>query len=125
MAITINGTTGITFPDTSVQASAEGRGKAWVNFNGTGTVAIRDSYNVSSVTDVSTGRYTVNFTDAMPDANYCTVATAGSSTAGAAYLDARISGAPAAANVTVSSHIQNSGNPTYSDVDNFNVVIMD
>jgi hypothetical protein len=44
--------------------------KAWVNFNGTGTVAIRGSGNVSSITDNGTGIYTVNFTTAMPDANY-------------------------------------------------------
>jgi hypothetical protein len=44
--------------------------RAWVNFNGTGTVAIRASGNVSSITDNSTGEYTVNFTTAMPDANY-------------------------------------------------------
>ena len=44
--------------------------KAWVNFNGTGTVAIRASYNVSSLTDNGVGSYTVNFTTAMPDANY-------------------------------------------------------
>ena len=43
---------------------------AWVNFNGTGTVAIRASYNVSSITDNGTGDYTVNFTTAMSDANY-------------------------------------------------------
>jgi hypothetical protein len=44
--------------------------RAWVNFNGTGTVAIRASGNVSSITDNSVGNYTVNFTTAMPDANY-------------------------------------------------------
>jgi len=44
--------------------------KAWVNFNGTGTVAIRASYNVSSITDNGTGDYTVNFTNAFADANY-------------------------------------------------------
>jgi hypothetical protein len=44
--------------------------KAWVNFNGTGTVAIRASGNVSSITDNGTGDYTVNFTTAMSDANY-------------------------------------------------------
>ena len=44
--------------------------RAWVNFNGTGTPAIRDSGNVSSITDNGTGDYTVNFTTAMPDANY-------------------------------------------------------
>jgi len=45
--------------------------RAWVNFNGTGTVAIRGSGNVTSITDNGTGDYTVNFTTAMPDANYC------------------------------------------------------
>lgn len=44
--------------------------RAWVNFNGTGTVAIRDSGNVSSITDNSAINYTINFTTAMPDANY-------------------------------------------------------
>ena len=44
--------------------------RAWVNFNGTGTVAIRASGNVTSITDNGTGDYSVNFTTAMPDANY-------------------------------------------------------
>jgi len=47
--------------------------RAWVNFNGTGTVAIRDSGNVSSITDNGTADYTVNFTTAMPDANYSAI----------------------------------------------------
>jgi hypothetical protein len=50
--------------------------RAWVNFNGTGTVAIRGSGNVSSITDNGTGDYTVNFTTAMPDANYSSVCSA-------------------------------------------------
>jgi len=98
MTITLNGTTGITTPDITSTAgfdSADLTGdiaaaritdalnatgsapiyaaRAWVNFNGTGTVAIRASGNVSSITDNGTGDYTVNFTNAMPDANYCTV----------------------------------------------------
>jgi len=44
--------------------------RAWVNFNGNGTVAIRASGNVSSITDNGTGDYTVNFSTAMPDVNY-------------------------------------------------------
>jgi hypothetical protein len=44
--------------------------RAWVNFNGTGTVAIRASGNVSSITDNGTGDYTLNFTNALVDANY-------------------------------------------------------
>lgn len=46
--------------------------RAWVNFNGTGTVAIRAAFNVSSITDNGTGDYTVNFGTAMADANYST-----------------------------------------------------
>ena len=47
--------------------------RAWVNFNGTGTVAIRASGNVSSITDNGVGDHTVNFTTAMVDANYIVV----------------------------------------------------
>ena len=47
--------------------------RAWVNFNGTGTVAIRASGNVTSITDNGVGDFTVNFTTAMPDANYSLV----------------------------------------------------
>ena len=50
--------------------------RAWVNFNGTGTVAIRASGNVSSITDNGTGDYTVNFTTAISDANYSAIYTA-------------------------------------------------
>lgn len=50
--------------------------RAWVNFNGTGTVAIRASGNVTSITDNGTGDYTVNFTTALPDANYSVVTQA-------------------------------------------------
>ena len=45
--------------------------RAWVNFNGTGTVAIQDSGNVSSVADNGTGVYTINFSSNFPDVNYC------------------------------------------------------
>ena len=44
--------------------------RAWVNFNGTGTVAIRAAFNVSSITDNGVGNYTINFTDPMPSDNY-------------------------------------------------------
>ena len=52
-----------------------GIAKAWVNFNGTGVVAIRASFNVSSITDSGVGSYGVNFTNALSDANYSAVAT--------------------------------------------------
>lgn len=66
--IASNGQMSTTTGTGSVMAAYDAR--AWVNFNGTGTVAIRASGNVSSITDNGTGDYTVNFTNAMPDANY-------------------------------------------------------
>jgi len=56
--------------------------RAWVNFNGTGAVAIRASGNVSSITDNGTGDYQVNFTTAMPDANYSVECQASAATTG-------------------------------------------
>ena len=107
MPITLNGSTGVTFPDSVLQpngvpapgttgnvctsngtawtsvapavpaslSTASGSApsysaRAWVNLNGTGTPGIRASGNVTSITDNGTGDYTVNFTTAMPDANY-------------------------------------------------------
>jgi len=58
--------------------------RAWVNFDGTGTVAIRASGNVSSITDNSTGNYTINFTTAMPDGNYVVIASSTTDLAAAA-----------------------------------------
>jgi len=81
MAVVINGSTGITTPDVDVSdelkfnsgygsaATAYGC-RAWVNFNGSGTPAIRDSGNVSSITDNGVSDYIVNFTTSMPDVNY-------------------------------------------------------
>lgn len=60
--------------------------RAWVNFNGSGTVAIRASGNVSSITDNGTGDYTVNFTTAMTDANYATIGTGSNNSGGASNL---------------------------------------
>ena len=56
--------------------SARGIAKAWVNFNGSGTIAARDSENVSSLTDNGTGNYTVNFSNNMGNANYTTTSMA-------------------------------------------------
>ncbi|MDP6583130.1 MAG: LamG domain-containing protein [Anaerolineales bacterium] len=60
--------------------------KAWVNFNGTGTVAIRSSYNVSSITDNGTGIYTVNFSSNMTDTNYAVSGSLGSTSASAGWV---------------------------------------
>ena len=75
MSTTISGTNGVTFPDSTSMQTGQQACKAWVNFNGTGTVAIRAGYNVSSITDNATGTYTVNFTVDMSDNNYATCVT--------------------------------------------------
>jgi hypothetical protein len=62
---------------TSATNCIQGSAKAWVNFNGTGTVAIRASYNVSSITDNGTGDYTINFATAFSNTNYAVVGGAG------------------------------------------------
>lgn len=75
MSVVIDGTSGITFPDSSSQSAAAASGypaQAWVNFNGSGTVAIRADGNVSSITDNGTGDYTITFSSALTDANYST-----------------------------------------------------
>jgi len=77
------GTSGATIQDASGGNSStpaqvfEGRAKAWVNFNGESTVAIRDSFNVSSITDNGTGSYTVNIDTDMSNVNYCVVVASG------------------------------------------------
>lgn len=55
----------------------QGLAKVWVNFNGTGTIAARDSFNLSGLTDNGTGNYTTSFISAMNNANYTAVATCG------------------------------------------------
>ena len=95
MPVTINGDTGITgvpaigsaVANTAVVMNDSGSNsntvRAWVNFNGTGTVAIRASFNVTSITDNGTGFYIINFTNALPNANY---AVAGSGSNGGRIL---------------------------------------
>lgn len=77
--------------------------RAWVNFNGTGTVAIRASGNVSSITDNNTGIYTVNFTNAMPDADYAVVCTSTGFNNGSTQCITNTSGADGTANITTSA----------------------
>jgi hypothetical protein len=62
------------------QPTIDGLARAWVNFNATGTIAIRASLNVSSITDNGISDYTLNFTNALADANYSVVAAIGQTT---------------------------------------------
>jgi hypothetical protein len=80
--------------------------KAWVNFNGTGTVAIRASGNVSSITDNGAGDYTINFTNAMTDANYAvsgSVKESDSGTTDALFKIDEIGSNPAAGSVRINT----------------------
>lgn len=117
MAVTISGTGGLTFPDNSVQASSgtttTGALRAWVNFNGTGTVAIRASGNVSSITDNGTGLYRVNFSTAMPDANYAVASTGGRNASGTDLSFTGTYGTQATTSVNI--HTTN-GAPTLTDL---------
>jgi hypothetical protein len=61
--------------------------RAWVNFNGVGTVTIRASGNVTSITDNGVGDFTVNFTSAMPDVNYAAVMSAETALAAGQFAD--------------------------------------
>ena len=76
-AVTVDGSQNLAFNSGYGSAAVAYGCRAWVNFNGTGTVAIRASGNVTSVADNGVGVYTINFTNAMPDANYSVVVTSG------------------------------------------------
>jgi hypothetical protein len=75
--------------------------RAWVNFNGTSTVAIRASGNVTSITDNGTGDYTVNFTTAMPDANYSYVFGADDNATNTPFIQTMISNTTAALRIGI------------------------
>ena len=103
--------------------------RAWVNFNGTGAVAIRASGNVSSITDNGAGDYTVNFTTAMPDINYTTVVssitmggTAQVSYASLASYNSTAYGPTSSSVRVIQGGTGNSGGPK-EDTAYFNVVI--
>ena len=92
---------------------ASGLAKAWVNFNGTGAVAIRASYNVSSITDNGTGDYTVNFTTAMTDANY-TVVTSSDRQGGDCFNTNGSAAAPTSSGIRLQAYSRNN---TFTVVD--------
>lgn len=101
--------------------------RAWVNFNGTGTVAIRASGNVSSITDNNTADYSVNFTTPMPDANYTMVGSANQQGSTFVYMvmdrnpSAAAPRSTSAIRIFVGAH--SSSTTTGSDVEQVNVAI--
>jgi hypothetical protein len=98
--------------------------RAWVNFNGQGTVAIRRSGNVSSITDNGTGDYTINFTTAMPDADYAF--TVGFNNANNAYprVFATYGETPTASALRLKeAYTLNFGTAVFEDLDRYCVAI--
>ncbi len=92
--------------------------KAWVNFNGTGTVAIRESGNVSSITDNGTGRYTITFTNALTDANYSVTSACSPNGVNTMYSPLVFAGAPwstATPSTTAFSIVTNRNDTNVSD----------
>jgi hypothetical protein len=99
--------------------------RAWVNFNGTGTVAIRGSGNVSSITDLATGGYDVNFTTAMADTNYAVVNNAATSysTSGQEWQLIGIYQADNTTSFNVTTRLVDNNNLTYTAFDVASVMI--
>lgn len=95
----------------------KGVSNAWVNFNGIGIVTIRDSYNVSSITDNGTGDYTVNFTSPLPSANYACVAGGIGSADPITGLTSFGVGARTISNVRISTTNSTSGRADFQNVD--------
>lgn len=114
---------GVTTSDKSQKA------RAWVNFDGTGTIGtnmtLRASFNVSSVFKNATGDYTINFTTAMPDANYAVVTSSGD-TGSTAMLSLGITDSTSvrsASSVRVKAKWQSAGTTNVSDVNEGHVAI--
>jgi hypothetical protein len=91
----------------------------WVNFNGEGTVAIRDSLNVSSITDGGTGTYTVNFTTALSNANYTSLMSGGYRDTTLGIQSTSISAATGSVGIVTSSR-----GGTSTDAEDANVAIV-
>ena len=126
MTITLDGTVGATISGDMSFNSGYGSAavaygcRAWVNFNGTGTVAIRASGNVTSITDNGTGDYTVNITTALVDVNFSVAWSASQDTNGSNSF----SGGPQTRTTsTVRLATQSSTSGAFLDVANANIAV--
>jgi hypothetical protein len=99
-------------PPVSSMVYHQGVGKGWVNFNGTGTVAMRDNYNVSSITDNGTGNYTINWSTNFANANYACTITAGSVSADT-FQDRILAQAAGSIQLRTASHTPAAADATY------------
>jgi hypothetical protein len=91
-----------------VKTVVNGTAKAWVNFNGTGTIAIRSSFNTASLTDNSVGNYTVNFATALLNANYAVNFSINNVSGGSALVQPYVVTPSSASSVQILT-LQNSG----------------
>jgi hypothetical protein len=106
-------------------AVVRGVAKAWANLNGTGTIALRDSLNVSSVADNGTGDYTFNFTTAMPDTNYVAIPNASPTGAPTIFAMAYLTkGAPLlTTSVSMVSYRDNGGSAGINDIEQLTLTV--
>jgi hypothetical protein len=117
----------VTFPMLSTSATeadnaAKRVAKAWVNFNGTGTVAIRDDFNVSSITDNGTGQYTINFSSSLVSANYTSALASFNNGANTTGYVCCLIGTQASGSLPIQTMISN--NNTIADSDVVNAIIL-
>jgi len=112
--------------DTETKFVGVNTAKAWVNFNGTGTVAIRDSHNVSSITDNGTGDYSVNFSSSLGNDTYTVVGTcAPQSASNTVILESQKNGESRATCYTSSAHrcgVRLTSNGAFQDTDTVNIM---
>jgi hypothetical protein len=106
--VRLDGSARLPAVDGSQLTNLSNTARAWVNFNGTGTVAIRASWNVSSITDNGTGNYKVNFTTAMPDANFAANVSINSVSGGSALVQPYVVTPSVSSSVQITT-LQNSG----------------
>ena len=102
----------------------QGRAKVWINFNGSGTVAIRDSFNISSLTDNGTGDYSLNYSNALGNDDYCLSGTAGYNSE---YIANHLTGGGTTANYATSNcrfSIRHVYNNNLSDAEHVEAMIM-
>ena len=115
MRTTISGTSGVTFPDSTSMQTGQQACKAWVNFNGTGTMAIRAGYNVSSITDEGTAVYTLNFQTSFPDAGYAIIGSAGLGSMNGTQYVVEIDSGAAPTTTSVRVNVGTSATTSHSD----------
>jgi len=117
----------VTFDNTGVSYNGQNTAKAWVNFNGTAAAAsmIRDSHNVSSITDNGTGNYTVNFSSAMANTSYSVHGTVGGDSGNGALhaFEVHVNGYSTSSSKVLSAYVANSSaNRTQYDESYMNVL---